>query len=100
VSGENLFGGANLLETSSPYKSNLRPDTREGSNGSVDFQSFGTGDRKMLKIRKFIKNNKGATAIEYGLIAALIAVAMITAVSRVGGGVGGTFNIVADNMNG
>ena len=54
----------------------------------------------MLKIRKFIKNNKGATAIEYGLIAALIAVAMITAVSRVGGGVGGTFNIVADNMNG
>jgi pilus assembly protein Flp/PilA len=53
----------------------------------------------MLKIRKFIKNNKGATAIEYGLIAALIAVAMITAVKSVGKGVGNSFTTVAGNMN-
>ena len=38
----------------------------------------------MSFIRKFAKNNKGATAIEYGLIAALIAVAAITAMSGVG----------------
>ncbi|MGC7532357.1 Flp family type IVb pilin [Pandoraea pneumonica] len=33
----------------------------------------------MQKIRTFLKNSKGATAIEYGLIAALIAVAAIAA---------------------
>jgi pilus assembly protein Flp/PilA len=52
----------------------------------------------MYFIRKFIKNDKGATAIEYGLIAALIAVAMITAVRSVGGKVGTAFNTVAGNM--
>jgi pilus assembly protein Flp/PilA len=53
----------------------------------------------MYFIRKFIKNDKGATAIEYGLIAALIAVAMITAVRSVGGKVGVAFNTVSDNMS-
>ena len=52
----------------------------------------------MLKIRNFVKNNKGATAIEYGLIAALIAVAMIGAVTKVGKGVGNTFTSVSGNM--
>ena len=54
----------------------------------------------MYFIRKLVKNTKGATAIEYGLIAALIAVAMITAVRSVGTRVGGTFNAVSGNMNG
>jgi pilus assembly protein Flp/PilA len=49
-------------------------------------------------IRKFIKNTDGATAIEYGLIAALIAVAMITAVTSVGSKVGTTFNTVSNGM--
>jgi pilus assembly protein Flp/PilA len=53
----------------------------------------------MMKFRKLIKNNKGATAIEYGLIAALIAVAMIGAVTSVGGGVGNTFNTIGNGMN-
>ena len=35
-------------------------------------------------IRKLIRNKKGATAIEYGLIAALIAVAAITAMQGLG----------------
>jgi pilus assembly protein Flp/PilA len=48
--------------------------------------------------RKLIKSNKGATAIEYGLIAALIAVAAITAMSSLGGKVGTTFNNVSENM--
>jgi pilus assembly protein Flp/PilA len=52
----------------------------------------------MYFIRKFIKNDKGATAIEYGLIAALIAVAMITAVTSVGGKVGKTFNTISNGM--
>ncbi len=50
-------------------------------------------------IRKFIKNNKGATAIEYGLIAALIAVAAIGAMTSIGTHLKSTFNGVANNLN-
>jgi len=53
----------------------------------------------MNKIRTFVRDNKGATAIEYGLIAALIAVAAITALSSVGGGVTKVFNNVATKLN-
>ena len=49
-------------------------------------------------LRKLFKNDKGATAIEYGLIAALIAVAAIAGVSSAGVQVGNTFNTVADSM--
>ncbi|MGJ3649652.1 Flp family type IVb pilin [Sphingomonas sp. GlSt437] len=52
----------------------------------------------MKTIRKFIKNNKGATAIEYGLIAALIAVAAITAMSSLGNQLKTTFSNVTSNM--
>ena len=38
----------------------------------------------MSKIRSFLKNESGATAIEYGLIAAGISVAIITAVNTIG----------------
>ena len=51
-------------------------------------------------IRKLIKDKKGATAIEYGLIAALIAVAAITAMSQLGTQLGNTFNDVSDCMAG
>lgn len=54
----------------------------------------------MQTIRNLIKNNKGATAIEYGLIAALIAVAAITAMSNLGGQLSNTFNTVQSNMAG
>lgn len=46
----------------------------------------------MKKIKNFIQNNEAATAIEYGLIAALIAVAAIAAMTSVGGGVKGAFS--------
>ena len=46
----------------------------------------------MSKFLKLIKNEEGATAIEYGLIAALIAVAIITAVSTVGTQLNTTFS--------
>ncbi len=52
----------------------------------------------MQKIARFFKNESGATAIEYGLIAALIAVAVITAVTTLGTRAGATFNAVADQM--
>jgi pilus assembly protein Flp/PilA len=53
----------------------------------------------MMKIRNFLKNSKGATAIEYGLIAALIAVAAIGAMSSLGGKLKTTFTNVSNNMN-
>jgi pilus assembly protein Flp/PilA len=52
----------------------------------------------MNYFRKLIKNSKGATAIEYGLIAALIAVAAISAMSTLGGKISTTFNNVSDNL--
>lgn len=52
----------------------------------------------MQTVRNLIKNSKGATAIEYGLIAALIAVAAITAMSGLGTKLTTTFNNVSGNM--
>lgn len=52
----------------------------------------------MKTIRKFFADKKGATAIEYGLIAALIAVAAITAMSGLGNNLTKTFNNVSSNM--
>ena len=52
----------------------------------------------MQKLVRFFKNESGATAIEYGLIAALIAVAIISAVSALGGSTGNTFNAISDEM--
>ena len=52
----------------------------------------------MQFVRKMIKDSKGATAIEYGLIAALIAVAAITAMSALGTQLNKTFNNVTTNM--
>jgi pilus assembly protein Flp/PilA len=49
---------------------------------------------------KFLKNKSGATAIEYGLIAALIAVAVIGGVSALGQGANDTFCDVATEMGG
>ncbi|MEO6216096.1 MAG: Flp family type IVb pilin [Sphingomonas sp.] len=54
----------------------------------------------MQTIRKFIKSSKGATAIEYGLIAALIAVAAITAMRGLGNQLKTTFGNVSSAMKG
>ncbi len=53
----------------------------------------------MKTIRKFFKNSKGATAIEYGLIAALIAVAAIAAMQGLGNSLNKTFNNVSAKLN-
>ncbi|MFL6723086.1 MAG: Flp family type IVb pilin [Sphingomicrobium sp.] len=52
----------------------------------------------MAKFLKLIKNNKGATAIEYGLIAALIAVAAIAAMQNIGSKLATTFNNVSAEL--
>ena len=52
--------------------------------------------RKMLK--SFVSNQSAATAIEYGLIAALIAVAIVGGVTAVGTNLSATFTTVATNL--
>ena len=52
----------------------------------------------MAKFLKLIKNEDGATAIEYGLIAALIAVAAIGAMSSIGTALNTTFTEVSTNL--
>jgi pilus assembly protein Flp/PilA len=56
------------------------------------------GVTTMSKFLKLIKDNKGATAIEYGLIAALIAVAAIGAMQGIGNKLNATFNNVSNSL--
>jgi pilus assembly protein Flp/PilA len=52
----------------------------------------------MKFIKKLFRNEAGATAIEYGLIAALIAVAAISAMQGLGSQLGTTFNSTSSSM--
>jgi pilus assembly protein Flp/PilA len=53
----------------------------------------------MIKtFKSFLANESGATAIEYGLIASLIAVTIITAVTTLGNKLSTTFSEVASNL--
>ena len=49
-------------------------------------------------ITKFVNDESGATAIEYGLIVALIAVVIVTAVTTLGGKLNGAFTTVASKI--
>ena len=52
----------------------------------------------MKFINKLFRNEEGATAIEYGLIAALIAVAAISAMQGMGSQLSATFNTTSSTM--
>lgn len=52
--------------------------------------------RLSTRIKGFLNDEEGVTAIEYGLIAALIAVAIITAVSTLGVELGDLFTAIKD----
>ncbi|MET3623574.1 Flp family type IVb pilin [Burkholderia ambifaria] len=51
------------------------------------------------KVRGFVQDEKGVTAIEYGLIAALIAVGLVAALTTVGQDLQTVFNTIADDLN-
>lgn len=53
----------------------------------------------MNTVAKFIDDESGATAIEYGLIAALIAVGIIAAATTLGGGLSTLFNNISTKLN-
>lgn len=52
----------------------------------------------MKLFNKILRDEAGATAIEYGLIAALIAVAAITAMNSLGGSLSTTFSTVSTKL--
>ncbi len=60
----------------------LRPSTIVGKIGVVTMKKL---------IVRFVKDDNGATAIEYGLIAAGIALALVTVVPVIGSNLAGTF---------
>ena len=51
-------------------------------------------------VTRFIKDESGATAIEYGLIAALIAVALIAGATQLGDAIDAKFKSVASTLGG
>lgn len=53
-------------------------------------------DKFLNATRRFLRDEEGVTAIEYGLIAALIAVVIITAVALIGTRLDGVFDNIAD----
>jgi pilus assembly protein Flp/PilA len=57
------------------------------------------GERSMSTFRRFVKDDSGATAIEYGLIAALVSVAIIAMLTLLGDNLNATFKTVADELN-
>lgn len=52
----------------------------------------------MKIVTRFVKDESGATAIEYGLIAALISVGIIAAATVLGGGLANLFNAIGSRM--
>ncbi len=54
----------------------------------------------MSLLRRLLRDERGATAIEYGLIAAIIGAALIVGVGAVGTGLQNTFQTVSDNISG
>ncbi|MGA9599162.1 MAG: Flp family type IVb pilin [Methylocystis sp.] len=52
----------------------------------------------MRTISRFLKDERGATAIEYGLVAVFMGIAVITALNAVGQKLQSTFNDVANNL--
>ena len=61
----------------------------------LDRNNEGKCEFEMKKLKRFFKKEEGATAIEYALIAALIAIVIVAAVTAVGIAVQIPFNTVA-----
>jgi len=52
----------------------------------------------LKQLRRFVRDRTGATAIEYGLIAAGISIAIVVVVGVIGTNLTATFQSVADNL--
>ncbi len=67
--------------------------------------SWGIGNKGRIasvikyRLRRMVDDRSGATSIEYGLIASLISIVIVTAVALIGVAVSGMFNSVANAVN-
>lgn len=61
---------------------------------------LGREESGVTAIYRFLKDESGATAIEYGLIAALISIAVITGALAVGGSLGDLYTMVSSKVTG
>jgi pilus assembly protein Flp/PilA len=79
---------------------NLQVGHHLGADRSFGSVPYRTQEKPVMKnlFASFIKNESGATAIEYGLIGALISVVIIVAVKLVGSNLSGTFDKIAQNL--
>jgi len=60
----------------------------------------GRGEQRRVRlVIKFLKDESGATAIEYSLIAAGIALAVLTVVNRLGTAIHNSFSTISTNLN-
>lgn len=66
---------------------------------SIITKAHSTWYRAKSRVQAYLKDSEGATAIEYGLIAAGIAVAIIAAVFALGNTISDFFNGIGDNLN-
>jgi pilus assembly protein Flp/PilA len=72
---------------------------RQGARASIlAHHHLHTGVTMKCLLASFLRDESGATAIEYGLIAAGISVAIIAAVQSLGTNIGGTFNNVSGTL--
>jgi pilus assembly protein Flp/PilA len=79
----------------------LRPFRRPWLGNSPGLRTQGPIERQenpMLRVRNFVSDESGVTAIEYALIASLIAVFIITAVTLVGGKVSTVFTEIGSTL--
>jgi len=58
------------------------------------------GTEKVRYLRNLLGDDRGATAIEYGLLAALIAIALVAAFNRLGLSLAGIFETIAAALGG
>ncbi|MGV1836399.1 Flp family type IVb pilin [Rhizobium rhizogenes] len=54
----------------------------------------------MRSVRRFFNDRTGATVVEYGLIAALLSVAIVSGLGAFGGSLTNVFNLVSNTLNG
>jgi pilus assembly protein Flp/PilA len=59
-----------------------------------------TVDWETTNMTNFLKDESGATAIEYGLIAALVGVVIISGLSQLAGGLNGLFGSITGSLGG
>jgi pilus assembly protein Flp/PilA len=52
----------------------------------------------MTKVRRFFRNEQGATAVEYGMLVALIAAIIVTVVGTLGGQISTAFQTIVDAL--